>query len=106
MLRRVGLQPLGQFQHGRHARGVVVGAVIDLAVVDPHVVIVGCDHDILVRDARAGNDADDVGPVKGLHALARAPLHLPGLQPPHRRGLNAQGLQPPDNVFARLGAAL
>jgi N-methylhydantoinase A len=55
-----GLEPRRQLQHRRHARGVVVGPVEDLAVIDADMVVVGRHHDIAVGDARSGDQADDV----------------------------------------------
>ena len=72
---------LGDLQQGAGARGVVVGAVEDHAlVVDPHVVVVGAEDDdfLLLLGVGAGEEAEDVALLLGLLAatnenLARTP---------------------------------
>ena len=63
-LGRLGRGP-GDFEHHRHARGVVVGAGIEHAAADAQMVVVGRQDDPLVAERRVGPDeagADVRGP--------------------------------------------
>jgi hypothetical protein len=87
--RRLRREGLGDGQQAGDAGGVVVGAVVDLAVLDPLVVIVGADHQHLLGGAGSRNAADQVHALRddilvleaeGLSVISADRLHADRLQ--------------------------
>lgn len=87
----LALQFGGEGQHGGHARGIVVGPVVDQPFLGADMVIMGGDHDIFVRHPRAGDQADDIDAVPGFAPA----LGLPRLKAPDRWRDHTQGVQRP-----------
>ncbi len=76
-----------------------------MAITHADMVIMSGDDDVFVRHARARDNAQNIGAVKGFRTIGGTALRFPRLQSPHGRRGNAHRFQTIDYIGAGLSPA-